>query len=99
MEREFEHLRGALTSDTLLVIFDPDKPIELHTDASDQGIRAVLAQRLREEERPVAFFLKKPLPHQTRYTIAEKECLAVIKHFEAYFLGASFKVVTDHRGN
>ena len=40
------------------------------------------------------------LPRQTQYSVTEKECLAVVeavRHFEAYLLGTSFQLVTDHK--
>ena len=51
-------------------------------------------------EHPVAFFSKKLLPRETRYSTIEKECLAIVaamKHFAVYLLGKKFVVQTDHQ--
>jgi len=45
------------------------------------------------------YFSQKVLARETRYTVTEKECLAVVeavRHFAVYLLGADFTIVTDH---
>ena len=49
---------------------------------------------------PVAYFSKKLLPREERYSTIEKEYLAVklgIEAFRFYFMGRTFNVQTDHR--
>lgn len=58
MNREYKALKQALSEDTLMA-FNPNLPTELHTDASERGLGAVLAQVHDEVERPVALFSKK----------------------------------------
>lgn len=61
---------------------------------------AVLTQLHDGIERHVAFFSKKMLPAQTRYSVSEKECLAVVlavRHFEAHLHGKEFTMVTNHK--
>ena len=53
-----------------------------------------------EKDHPVAYFSRKLLPRETRYSTIEKECLAIklgIQAFSTYLLGRKFKVQTDHR--
>ena len=73
----------------------------LSTDASGRGIGAVLGQEDDQGvERPVAFYSRKLLPRETKYTITELECLAVVnavKHFDVYLIGNHFKLITDHK--
>ena len=72
----------------------------LQTDASNVGIGSVLSQVDDSgEEHPVAHASRKLLPHETRYTEVEKECLAVvegIRSFRAYLEGWRFEVKADH---
>jgi hypothetical protein len=100
LEREFQDLRTALTHSSVLTAYNPELPLSLHTDASDRGIGATLSQTVHGEEKPIAFFSKKMLGRETRYSTTEKECLAIVravKHFEAYLLGVQFELVTDHK--
>ncbi len=98
-DRAFEKLKQVIVDKPVLRTLDLTKDFILQTDVSGCGIGAVLTQNFEDEERPVAFFSKKLLPVQTRYTATEKEGLAVVKaiqHFEFYLYGRPFKVQTDH---
>jgi len=100
LEREFQDLKTALTHNSVLAAYNPQLPLSLHTDASDRGIGATLSQTVNGEEKPIAFYSKKMLDRETRYSTTEKECLAIVKavkHFEAYLLGGHFELVTDHK--
>ena len=98
--KSFETLRDALTSDTFLITPDPCKEFTLQTDASSRGVGAVLSQQNDDGIlRPVAFYSRKLLDRETKYTITELECLAIvntIKHFDVYLLGTHFLIQTDH---
>ena len=51
-------------------------------------------------EHPVAYFSRKFLPREQRYSTVEKECLAIklaVQAFKVYLLGRHFTVQTDHR--
>lgn len=74
---------------------DYDRDFILQTDASDHGIGAVLLQ----EKNIIGFFSNKFTPAQTRYTVSEKELLAVIeglKHFKNIIYLSRTEVQTDH---
>ena len=77
------------------------KEFILQTDASNRGIGAVLSQRDAEGgENPIAYFSKKLLPREERYSTIEKECLAIklgMEAFRTYLLGRHFIVETVHR--
>ena len=96
--RAFERLKHALCTAPVLRIFDPDKPIEVVTDASGFALGAVLLQ----EGMPVAYESRKLNVHERNYSVSDKELLAV-KHalviWRHYLLHKQFKVVTDHRPN
>ena len=52
-----------------------------------------------KEEHPIAYFSRKFLPREERYSMVE-ECLAVklgIQAFMIHILGRKFTVMTDHR--
>lgn len=56
----FEKMKELLCSKPILAIFDPNLPIHIYTDASLQGIGAVLKQPQENgEEKPVAYFSRK----------------------------------------
>lgn len=51
-------------------------------------------------EHPVAFYSRKLLPREERYSTVEKECLAIkasTHSFRVYLLGRKFTIQTDHR--
>uniref|UniRef100_A0A1X7SIY1 Reverse transcriptase RNase H-like domain-containing protein n=1 Tax=Amphimedon queenslandica TaxID=400682 RepID=A0A1X7SIY1_AMPQE len=85
------------------VLNSPDfnRPFILQTDASDRGVGAVLSQLDDSgQEHPVAYFSKKLLPREEKYSTIEKECLAIklgVKAFQVYLLGKQFQIQTDHR--
>ena len=97
----FKTLKRMLCSCPILKSPDFEKEFILQTDASDRGVGAVLSQLGDDEkDHPVAYFSRKLLPRETRYSTIEKECLAIklgIQAFSTYLLGRKFKVQTDHR--
>ncbi len=78
------------------VLNSPDftKNFVLQTDPSNIGVGAVLSQ-LDDEGRdyPVAYYSRKLLLREQRYSTVEQECLAV-EHFKVYL---PFTIQTDHR--
>ena len=72
----------------------------LGTDASDQGIGAVLSQIQSDgQERVVAYASRLLSKSERRYCVTRKELLAVVvflHHFRQYLLGRKFILRTDH---
>ncbi|KAM7309043.1 uncharacterized protein ISCGN_012674 [Ixodes scapularis] len=69
------------------------------TDASDIGVGAVLLQEHDCVLRPVAFASQTLTPAQRNYSVAERECLAIVyalKRFDMYLDGATFQIQCDH---
>lgn len=68
---EHEQLRQRvikiLTDDPILVIFDPQYPIELHTDASMDGYGAILLHKIDNKPRVIEYFSKQTSPTESRY--------------------------------
>ena len=100
-DHAFQRLKSLLCTAPILASPDFDRQFLLQTDASDRGIGAVLSQVDDNGiERPVAYYSKKLLPREERYSVIEKECLAIksaIAAFQVYLLGRPFKIQTDHR--
>jgi hypothetical protein len=71
----------------------------LYTDASDKGIGVNLSQDFEDGEHPVCYYSRVLQPAERKWSVSEKECLAVvvgIKIYRPYLYGKKFKVVTDH---
>ena len=100
-ETAFQELKRLLCSTPVLASPDFEKPFILQTDASEYGVGAVLSQRDEAGgDHPIAYFSRKLLPREVRYSTVEKECLAIklgMETFRVYLLGRKFTVETDHR--
>ena len=90
----FSELKKALCLSAVLRSPDFRRRFILQTDASDRGIGAVLSQCDDDgTEHPVAFYSRKLLPREERYSTVEKECLAIklaTHAFRVYLLGRPF---------
>ena len=97
----FRRLKDMLCSAPVLSTPDFTKPFVLWTDSSDRGVGAVLGHPTEDGmDQPVAYFSKKLLAREEKYSTVEKECLAIklaIQAFRTYLLGRAFVIETDHR--
>lgn len=90
-----------LTSPPVLRHYDPDALLEVHIDASGAGIGAVLSQWHEGDSMKHAVAYTSPTvskPEQ-KYTITEKECIAIVwavGKFGPYPYGKLFQPVTNH---
>jgi len=79
---------------------DPNRPFVLHTDWSQHGLGAVLAQQDDQgREYMVACASRSLNIHERNYTPWKGELLAVVwgvKYFRPYLHGVHFEIVTDH---
>lgn len=69
------------------------------TDASDHSLGAVLQQKEYEVWKPLAFFSKTMSATQRRYSVYDRELLAIyaaVKHFRRLIEGSEIIVYTDH---
>ena len=96
VDSAFQVLKKALVTTPVLAIPDFTKQFILETDASNQGIGAVLQQ----QGHPIAF-LSKPLgPKNSGLSTYEKEHLAIllaVEHWRPYLQHAEFIIRTDQR--
>ncbi|GBM90048.1 Transposon Ty3-I Gag-Pol polyprotein, partial [Araneus ventricosus] len=98
-EKSFNSLKQALTSSPILTYPRTDKDFILDTDASNEGIGAVLSQNTGNEERVIAYFSKSLGKPERNYCVTRKELLAIVKsieHFHHYLYGRKFLLRTDH---
>lgn len=98
-EKAYRTIKSYLTSEPILRLPDPAKTYFLRTDASNNGIGAVLMQKHNEKLFPVCYASKKLTGAERNYSTIEKECLAIvwsIKRFHLYLYGVSFVLQTDH---
>ena len=99
----FHKLREALTCHPVLQLPDLSLPFTLRTDASENGVGAVLCQPSQHDSRilcPVFYASKKFRDAQTRYSTVEKEAYAIfwaVQKFERYLYGRCFTIETDHQ--
>ena len=99
-QRSFDLLRNLLSSPPILVYPDFTKPFILDTDASNEGIGAVLSQLdAQGKERVVAYGSRVLSKAERNYCATRKELLAVVTfiiYFRPYLLGHRFQLRTDH---
>ncbi len=96
----FEKLKQFLTTDLVLRLPNNRFPFKVQTDASDEGIGAVLLQIYPEGNRPVAYISKKFTLAQRRWSPMEQECYAFIcalDKWHNYLSGTKFTWETDHK--
>ena len=100
-EAAFLWAKEVLSSDQVLVHYDPSKPLVLSVDAGPHGIGAVLSHRLGDgSEKPIEYASRTLTMAERNYAQIEKEGLAIvfgIKRFNLYLYGRKFTLFTDHQ--
>ena len=92
----FNKLKQSLLSAPVLSIYDRNKPVEIHCDASNIAVGAVLMQN----NHPISFTSRKLNVHEMNYHTTEKELLAIVNSlmvWRHYLLGKDVTVYTDHK--
>lgn len=102
-EQAFQTLKDQLTSAPILAFADFSLPFCLYTDASNQGLGAVLCQHQDGKERVIAYASRSLHPserNESNYSSFKLEFLAVkwamTEKFKEYLLGAKVTVFTDN---
>lgn len=97
----FEILKTLLTSESLLVHFNPDAPLILSCDASPVGVGAVLARSdAQGREKPVAYASRTLTKAERHYAQIDHEDLAIVygvRQFHQYLCGRVFRILTGHK--
>ena len=96
LEEAFHKIKQMVCKETLLTYPDWSKPFDIHTDASDFQLGAVISQ----EGKPIAFFSRKLNRAQKNYTTTEKELLSIVecvKEFRNILFGYPIRVFSDHK--
>jgi len=98
--KAFDQLKQFLTTDLVLRLPNNRFPFKVQTDASDEGIGAVLLQVYPEGDRPIAYLSKKFTAAQRKWSPMEQECYAFIcalDKWHNYLSGTQFTWETDHK--
>lgn len=100
-QKSFQKVIEYLCAGPALAIFDPEAPIYILTDASMEGVGAVLKQPQENEVlKPVFFFSRKLNDSQKAKKAIYIECLAIkeaILYWQYYLIGKKFVIFTDHK--
>ena len=97
-EEAFIVLKRKLTSTPILAFPNFEKEFFLYTDASLQGMGAVLAQKENDKEVVIAYASKVLSSTESRYGATRREVLAIVwacRNFFPYLHGKKFTIVTD----
>lgn len=100
-QNSFDKVKQCLCTEPILAIFDYNKPIYIFTDASLDGVGAILKQPQENNIlKPVFYFSKKLSPSQKRKRAIFIECLAIkeaLQYWQYQLIGKHFKIFTDHK--
>ncbi|XP_054283462.1 uncharacterized protein K02A2.6-like [Macrosteles quadrilineatus] len=89
-------IKTLISSEPVLVYFDSRRPLEIQTDASQDGLGCCLLQ----SGQPVAFMSRSMTDTEKRYSQIEKETLAIVfavEKFHRFIYGYKVTVQTDHK--
>ena len=98
-QQAFIKLKEEINKNIAIYIPDHEKEFFLTTDACNTGISAVLQQKVGNEMRVIDWSSKKLSQAETKYSITEKEFLAVcwgVEHYDYFLKGRKFTIITDH---
>jgi RNase H-like domain found in reverse transcriptase/Reverse transcriptase (RNA-dependent DNA polymerase)/Integrase zinc binding domain/Integrase core domain/Zinc knuckle len=100
-EQAFVTMKQRLTSAPVLMTPDFSKPFTIHTDASMDGVGAILSQKDDNgHEHPIIYISRALKPAEKNYHTTHQELLAVmfaLKKFRPYILGQKINIFTDHQ--
>jgi hypothetical protein len=98
--QEWENIKEILTQEPLLKFYDPKRRTKVSSDASKDGLGAVLLQEHEGKWLPVAFASRAMSKAERNYAQIEKELLGILvacEKFHEFIYGTSVVVETDHK--
>ena len=99
-QEAFDTLQKLCTEAPILAYEDFKTPFILHTDASSDGLGAVLYQYQNNQKRVIAYASRSLSPSERNYPANKLEFLAlkwaITDKFHEYLYGAEFQVFTDN---
>lgn len=100
-EDSFQEAKVVLSSNQILVHFDPTKKLVLTCDASPDGVGAVLSHEDNHQvEHPIAFASRSLNSAERNYSQLDKEALAIlfgVRKFHKFIFGNRVTIRTDHK--
>ena len=99
-DQAFRTRKHKITSAPLFAHFDTDAQTILTTDASGNGLGAVLSRVFGRKERPVAYAPKMLSATERKYSTGKRQALActfVCEHWHVFLFGRTFTLRTDHQ--
>ena len=96
----FSNIRQIVSSPTIVVHFDPSKPLVLTTDASEYGIGPVLSHTTTYDEHSIVCYSRTLSKAERNYSQLDKEGLAVIFGLgksQKFVYGRHVEIITDHK--
>ncbi|OWB83993.1 hypothetical protein B5S33_g2629 [[Candida] boidinii] len=99
--KDVAKLKQQVQTITCVHIFQQDKPIDIFTDASLTGVKAIIFQRSESMNKdvPIAFISREFNPTQQIYSTLEGELLGMIACLSQNYLliGSDITIYTDHQ--
>ena len=92
-------LKVLVTSHPVLKFYNPSLPLCLRTDASTDGLGAMLVQNMDDQWHPIAFASRSLTSTEKNYSAIEGETLSIVfgcERFHEYLYGHPFLIVNDH---
>ena len=93
-------LKRLVTSAPVLQFFNPNNPSRLKTDASSEGLGALIEQKFGEEWKPIGYASRSLNESEKQYAQIEKEILSIVygcDKFHEYLYGYQFIIHNDHK--